>query len=82
MISSYSWDCPKCSKAKKPLLNTVTEFFHPDIDFEHQTRVYSCNRCGWAYKIIYKYKTKRTEGYEITFDKNNDVRLTPVKEYL
>lgn len=82
MISKYSWDCPKCSKAKKPLLNTVTEFFHPDIDFETQSTIYSCNRCGWAYKRIYNCKTKRTTDYEITFDKNNNVILTPVKEYL
>jgi uncharacterized Zn finger protein len=73
MISNYYWDCPKCSKAEKPRMNTVTEFFRPDFDFETQTTVYACNRCGWAYKRVYSHRTKRTTDYEISFDEKGNV---------
>jgi uncharacterized Zn finger protein len=82
MISNYYLDCPNCSKAEKPRKNTVAEFFIPEIDFETQTTVYACNRCGWAYKRVYSYITKRTTTYEISFDKNNNIILTPVEEVI
>lgn len=81
MISEYTWDCPKCSKLDEPLKDTVVEFFNPCIDLETQTTVYSCKRCGWAYKRVYNYKTKITTDYEISFDEKGNVFLKQVKEY-
>ena len=69
----YLWDCPNCSKAEKPRFNTVIESCHSDFDFETQTTVYFCNRCGWVYKRVYSYKTKRTTDYEISFDEKGNV---------
>jgi uncharacterized Zn finger protein len=82
MISTYTWDCPKCSKLEKPCKNTVAEIFVPCCDWrETQTTVYSCKKCGWINKRIYNFKTKITTDYEISFDKKGNMILQQVQEY-
>lgn len=81
MSNLITWDCPVCSKAEKPRFNTVTEFYHPGSDFGTQTTVYSCNRCNWAYKRVYNYKTKITTDYEITFDEKGEVIQKEVQRF-
>jgi hypothetical protein len=81
MITKYLWDCPRCSKAEEPRLQTVFEFIHPELDFETQTTVYSCKYCNWAYKRVYDYKTRITTDYEISFDEKGNVILKQVQEY-
>ena len=79
MRNLTTWNCPVCSK--KLRFNTVTEFIHPPLDFKTQQTVYSCNRCNWAYKRVYNYKTKITTDYEITFGEKGEVIQKEVQRF-
>ena len=81
MNNLMTWDCPVCSKAEEPRFNTVTEFFHPSIDFGNQSTVYSCNRCNWIGKRVYNRKTKITTDYEITFDEKGEIIQKEVQRF-
>ena len=66
MISTHTWDCPKCGPDKGK--DKVIEFYNEDqTEFCTEHWVYFCTHCGWIYKKTVNRLTKEIAEREINF---------------